>query len=139
MHGYKWPINCTRTRTEQSLELVQHARLLHRLSGGASVVVAGDFNATPDLVEYEAMLAGGLLDSFLVAGIGNRNTWMHTQNRLCQTGAFTGEDCVMDYIFVLLPTNQHVLRCRQSEVVCREQPWLSDHFGVRLSFSLAKR
>eukprot|EP01048_Picozoa_sp_COSAG05_P016632 COSAG05_NODE_2169_length_3442_cov_5.100808_1_plen_510_part_00 len=136
------PIEC-QLREAQSLELTKHARSLRAMSersGKAieanSVLLVGDFNATPELAEYKQIIASGLLDSFLLAGVGRRNTWAHTQNSLCHTGAFTGEDCVMDYIFVL-PSAHHKLLCKQCEVVCNQPPWVSDHFAVRLLFQLA--
>jgi len=116
-------------RREQMAQLISYS---YDLQASGSVLLVGDMNATPDLGEYTDVVDAGLYDSFAIAGTGCRHTWSNT-NPHCTAGILRGEDCVMDYVFVLQAAFQ-TLDCRACEVVCNQAPWLSDHFGVRLVF-----
>ena len=101
--------------------------------GNLPVVVTGDFNTqgvANNTISYNAMLAGGFVDSSKVAKVGEpKTTFTDATNE--------NSGVIFDYVFVSSGLTNHV----QSYTVCpakRNGQWVSDHNAIIANITIAQ-
>ena len=102
--------------------------------GDLPVVVTGDFNTqgvANNTISYNAMLAGGFVDSSKVAKVGEaKTTFTDMKNE--------NSNVIFDYVFVSSGSKNQV----QSYKVCdakRNGEWISDHNAIIANITITKQ
>jgi len=132
-----------RKTIDRLLQMETIARVMDEQAGpdARSVVLAGDLNVSPDMWEYQYLLArAGLLDSYALIHPGEKASTYSTENTFNDKD-WSRIDHVLyrnrpgDRGFWLAPVQAQI--CLRDPIVIAGKPsCLSDHFGVLGSFEL---
>ena len=113
--------------------LLAQVQSLCNTYGDLPVVVTGDFNTqgvVNNTISYNAMLAGGFVDSSKVAKVGEAKTTFTDMTN-------ENSGVIFDYVFVSSGLKNHV----QSYTVCdakRNGEWVSDHNAIIAKITIAQ-
>ena len=109
--------------------LLQQIQKLYGKYGNLPTVVTGDFNTQPGTVSYNAMIAGGYLDSSKIAKEGEPKTTFTDMNN-------ENSGVIFDYVFV----SSNFANAVETYTVCpakKNGQWISDHNAIIANILLA--
>ena len=93
--------------------------------GSTSIIVAGDFNASPSSTSVRQLATMGLRDAAGVGGVGVGDDYTWDSRNPLTLGYMRHEDHRCDYVYHR--GQGEIIDCR---VVMNTPPYTSDHFGV---------